>query len=161
MPKCPPTHLEVMSHSAEETKALGAAIGRRLRPNDVVLLFGDLGAGKTTLIQGIAKAHDVREPVTSPTFTLIHEYQGAQSTLVHIDPYRLEGSADVEGLGFLDYLGHGAILIVEWAERLGDLAPPEAMEIRIEHTATHDRRLRILWSNTRLAGLVEELKALK
>lgn len=158
MRESPPVNFEFVSHSAEETTTLGSAIGRHLRPNDVVLLYGDLGAGKTTLVQGIAQALGAREPVTSPTFTLIHEYHGIQSTVVHVDPYRLEGPEEVEGLGFLDYLDQGAIVIVEWAERLGDLAPPGALEIRIEPFIEDERQLRITWSDPRLGRLSEELK---
>lgn len=152
--------LTVTSFSPEQTAAMGAAIGGRLHPNDVVLLFGDLGAGKTTLVQGIAGALGAREPVTSPTFTLIHEYHGHESLLVHVDPYRLAGAEEVEGLGFLDYLGQGNIIAVEWAERLGDLAPADALAVKIEQTGEDERRITLVWDNPKMMELAVEIEAL-
>jgi tRNA threonylcarbamoyladenosine biosynthesis protein TsaE len=151
--------IALTSSSADETAALGAAVGRRLRPDDVLLLYGDLGAGKTTFVQGVAEALGAREPVTSPTFTLIHEYHGRDGLLVHVDPYRLAGPDEVEGLGFLDCLGQGAFVAVEWAERLGDLAPREALVVEIEQTGPDERSIRLTWDDPRLSLIAMDLAA--
>ena len=148
----------VTTQSAEETRHVGRVVGRQLRPGDVVLLFGDLGAGKTTLVQGLGAAIGAEESVTSPTFTLIHVYHGEGVMLVHFDPYRLAGPEDVEGTGFLDYLGLGAILAVEWAERLGELAPRDAVNVHIDQADDDDRTIRIEWNDPRLAAITSDLE---
>jgi tRNA threonylcarbamoyladenosine biosynthesis protein TsaE len=148
----------VDSCSAADTKRIGAALSAVLKAGDIVLLHGDLGAGKTTLVQGFAKEIGTLEPVTSPTFTLIHEHHAGDLLVVHVDPYRLRGADEVENLGFLDYLSSGAIVFVEWAERLGELAPAEAMEIRLEESGAEGRRITILWGDTRMADLAQALE---
>lgn len=111
---------------------LGVALGRLLAPGDVVLLEGQLGAGKTTLVQGIARGIGCTEPVTSPTFDLIHEYRSGRTPLIHIDPYRLQGPGELENIGFCDYLDLPCVLAVEWPERLGYLTPGDPWRITIE-----------------------------
>ena len=122
--------LSIVTHTSEQTRELGKKIGRLLQPGDVLLLNGELGAGKTTLIQGIALGLDIQIPVCSPTFTLVQEYRG-RLPLFHFDPYRLENPAEIAGVGFFDYLDFGGVTVVEWAERLQELAPNENMEICI------------------------------
>jgi tRNA threonylcarbamoyladenosine biosynthesis protein TsaE len=117
---------------AAQMVELGVALGRLLHPGDVVLLEGQLGAGKTTLVQGIAKGLGCTEPVTSPTFDLIHEYRSGRTPLIHIDPYRLQGPGELEHIGFCDYLDLPCVLAVEWPERLGYLTPPDPCRIAIE-----------------------------
>jgi tRNA threonylcarbamoyladenosine biosynthesis protein TsaE len=129
--------------SAEETRALGAALGRRLQPGDVILLHGQLGAGKTTFVQGLAAGLGVMDPVTSPTFTLVHEYRGGRIPLIHVDPYRLDSPADILDLGFDDWLEQEAALVFEWAERLGSLAPDDRVEVRLEFLPDDRRRVRL------------------
>jgi tRNA threonylcarbamoyladenosine biosynthesis protein TsaE len=153
--------LIVETASPTESMGVGAAVARVLNPDDMVLLFGDLGAGKTTFIQGIAVALGVREPVTSPTFTLIHEYHARELLLVHVDPYRLGGQEDVEALGFLDYLGRGAVVMVEWAERLGDLIGPDALRVYIEDKGSEQREIRLQWTDARLNEVATALEASK
>jgi tRNA threonylcarbamoyladenosine biosynthesis protein TsaE len=122
-----------------ETEALGAELAAALRAGDVVLVRGDLGAGKTTLVRGAARALGVSDPVTSPTFGIGHRYRGAQVTVAHLDLYRLAGLAD-ETPGLLeDYLEAHNIAFVEWPEE----GSPELQGARIQVTLTHrggDRR---------------------
>ena len=117
--------------SGDETHALGRRLGALLQAGDVVLLEGGLGAGKTTFAHGIGDALGVTSPVTSPTFTLIHEYATAGPPLFHVDPYRLASEDDLEGIGFEDYLEREGVLVVEWAERLGALTPDDAVVVTL------------------------------
>lgn len=119
------------SRSPEETIEVGRSLGRTLRPGDAVLITGDLGSGKTTLVKGIASGWGVEDPVTSPSFALIHVYGTRERTLVHVDPYRLSGPDDVGTIGLEDYLNTQAVVVVEWAERLGPLAPSHAIHVAI------------------------------
>jgi len=114
-----------------ETAAWGEALGRRLRPGDVIALVGDLGAGKTTLTQALARGMGIAEPVTSPTFTLIQEYPG-RVPMFHVDPYRLESPEEMADLGFDEYFARNGVMVVEWADRVAVLLPPERLTLRLE-----------------------------
>lgn len=117
-------------NSVEETWALAKTFAQTLKPGDVVCLEGDLGAGKTTFTQGLAAALGVRGRVTSPTFCLVQEHPGADGRLlVHMDLYRLASADDVLAIGWEDYLAAGAILVVEWPDRAGELIPPAARHL--------------------------------
>ncbi len=118
--------------SEEETLALGVEIGRGLPDGAVVLLIGDLGAGKTTLAKGIAQGLGAAAPeeVTSPTYTLIHEYSGERK-VYHIDLYRLEQASEAAALGIDELMDGDAVLLVEWGERFPELWPEDAIEIRL------------------------------
>lgn len=118
-------------NSVEETWALAAEVAGTLKPGEVVCLEGDLGAGKTTFTQGLAKALGVPGRVTSPTFCIIQEHRGSV-LLVHMDLYRLHGEDDVLAIGWEDYLSEGAIIVVEWPERAGSLIPDNARHIVFE-----------------------------
>lgn len=128
--------LWVTTYSPEETRILGAALGPLLLPGDVVSLGGELGAGKTTLVQGIAASLGVQH-VTSPTFTIVHEYEG-RYPIVHLDVYRLNSIQEVLDLGFDELLDPGAILLLEWGEAIGPLLPNKFLEINIRRSASHD-----------------------
>lgn len=121
----------LQSRSAPATQEYGAALGRVLRGGDVVTLVGDLGAGKTTFVQGVAAALGWSERVTSPTFTLVNEYPvNGGLRLLHVDGYRLEGAHDAETLGLEDLLGSSdTVALVEWPERLRPILPGDVMEI--------------------------------
>ena len=125
--------------SEEETIAVGRRIAQQLPSRAVVLLIGNLGAGKTTLAKGIAAGLGVAEPddVSSPTFPLIHEYGGGR--LFHIDLYRLETPAEVGTLGLDELFERDAIVVIEWGERFPELMPPDRIEIRLK-TLDGDRR---------------------
>jgi len=118
--------------------AHGEAIGRALRAPALVTLTGDLGAGKTTLTQAICRGLGVTSPVTSPTFSLIHEYGALAARVVHCDLYRLESVRAVASLGLDDMLADPTtIMIVEWPERAGALLPPASLQVTLEHVASH------------------------
>jgi tRNA threonylcarbamoyladenosine biosynthesis protein TsaE len=133
--------LEVLvTSSAEETQAVGRALGERLPIPGVVLLRGPLGAGKTTLTRGIAEGLGVSDPevVTSPSFTLINIYEG-RCPIYHVDLYRLEGERDLYSIGMDDFIGTRGVTIVEWSERL-ESPPLPAVVVEIALTGADDRR---------------------
>ncbi len=111
--------MRMTTHSAEETELLGAALARRLRPGDIVAYFGGLGAGKTAFTRGVARGLDVREAVTSPTYTLVNEYLTGRLPLFHFDLYRLRSAGELFDIGWEDYLERGGVLCVEWSEHGG------------------------------------------
>jgi tRNA threonylcarbamoyladenosine biosynthesis protein TsaE len=133
---------EIESHSSEETIARGREIGARLKPPVLVLLSGDLGAGKTTLTKGIAAgAGAAREDdVTSPTFTLVHKYQGSKR-VYHVDLYRVGDLHDLETLGLEDIFSENAIVIVEWPDRLKLRTDWPVLRIGLEHVSEDVRKI--------------------
>ena len=131
------------TNSAAQTEALGARLAGTLRPGDVVAFFGDLGAGKTAFVRGMAAGLGVREPVTSPTYTIVNEYLSGDMPLFHFDLYRLTGPDDLFDIGWEDYLDRGGILAVEWSERISD-ALENPVCISIERAGgENDRRITI------------------
>lgn len=129
--------LWVTTFSPDETRILGASLGPLLLPGDVISLGGELGAGKTTLVQGIAASLGVHRQVTSPTFTIVHEYEG-RYPIMHLDVYRLNSIQEVMDLGFDELLDPGAILLLEWGEAVGPLLPNRYLEINIRRSTNHD-----------------------
>ena len=129
----------VVTHSPEETWRLAAALLPRLPPGAVLALHGELGSGKTCFVQGLARALGVRQAVTSPTFTLIHEYPGARP-LYHVDLYRLRDAGDARDLGLEEYIQGDGLTVIEWAERAAELLPPDAWHLRFEAGAEPDER---------------------
>lgn len=128
-------------HSVEETWQAAAEVAALLRPGAVIALHGDLGAGKTTFVQGLGFALGVHRPVTSPTFTLSTEYATPRFKLVHMDLYRLGGPDDLLTIGFPEYLETGAVVAVEWPERAGDLIPSDALHVRFSLTEDPETRV--------------------
>ena len=124
--------------SPEETEAAGEELGRRLRPGDLVLLKGELGAGKTTFVRGIARGIGATAPVASPTFQLVRVYPG-RPQVAHVDLYRVERAAELRDIGLEELLDAGAV-VVEWGERLDH---PSAAVISIEHLGGDRRLLRV------------------
>jgi len=122
----------VTSASAAQTGAVGATIARLVEPGDVIVLTGDLGAGKTTLTRGLAEGLGVATPVTSPTFTLVHEHEG-RVRLVHVDAYRLTHLQEVHDLGFDDYLDGDAVVVIEWGDLLGPLLPLDRLDVDLHY----------------------------
>ena len=126
-------------NSVEETWALARRLAAALADGEVVVLEGDLGAGKTTFTQGLAAALGVPGRVNSPTFCIVQEHRGARM-LVHMDLYRLRGEDDVIALGWDDYLAAGAIIVVEWPERAGALIPAGAVHVAFRHLPGEENR---------------------
>ena len=143
----PSAAVELTSDSADETRAIGERLARWAGPGDVILLQGDLGTGKTTLTQGIARGLGIEEYVQSPTFILIAEYDGRAADgsplrLYHLDLYRLEGETDLDSIGFGDYLEPAdGISVIEWPERAGGDLPESYLLVRIAHAGEDRRRI--------------------
>jgi tRNA threonylcarbamoyladenosine biosynthesis protein TsaE len=137
---------EFTTHSAEETIALGRELAPLLTPPKLVLLRGDLGAGKTTLVKGIAQAFQAaaEEDVTSPTFTLVHEYRGPSATLYHIDLYRVDTPRQLETLGLDDLMNENSILLIEWGEKFPRFDRERDVEIALERVSENIRRIEIV-----------------
>jgi len=133
------------THSAEETTALGRKLAARMLPPKLVLLRGDLGAGKTTLVKGIAVGFGAatEDEVTSPTFTLVHEYRGPTATLFHIDLYRVDTQRELETLGLDDLMGENSVLLMEWGEKFARFVSERDIEIALERTSENERRIKV------------------
>lgn len=134
-----------VTHSADETIAFGKKLAALLAPPLIVLLRGDLGAGKTTLVKGIAEGFQAAraEDVTSPTFTLIHEYRGATANLYHIDLYRIDSERELETLALDDLLAPDCILLIEWGEKFPRLQRDHNVEIALERVGETERRIQV------------------
>lgn len=140
---------EFITHSREETVALGRRLPAILTPPKLVLLRGDLGAGKTTLVKGIAEGFRAasQEDVTSPTFTLIHEYRGPGVNLYHIDLYRVDTPRQLETLGLDDLTGDNSVLLIEWGEKFPRFVKGRDVEIALERMGENERRVKIVTGN--------------
>ncbi|HET7035842.1 MAG TPA: tRNA (adenosine(37)-N6)-threonylcarbamoyltransferase complex ATPase subunit type 1 TsaE [Thermomicrobiaceae bacterium] len=156
--------LDVISHSPDQTRQIGYRLGRLARPGDIYLLSGQVGGGKTTFVQGLARGLGVRGSVQSPTFALAMEHAGQAASgepaiLFHLDFYRLEGAEDLETFGYEEYLqAPEGIVAVEWPERLS-LALPEAyLLVSFDHLAEAKRRLRFQPYGSRPQELVSGLR---
>jgi tRNA threonylcarbamoyladenosine biosynthesis protein TsaE len=136
---------EFTTHSAEETTALGRKLAASMLPPKLVLLRGDLGAGKTTLVKGIAAGFGAaaEDEVTSPTFTLVHEYRGPTATLYHIDLYRADTQRELETLGLDDLMGENSILLIEWGEKFARFKKERDIEISLERVEENERLIRV------------------
>lgn len=122
---------EIYTYSEKDTEELGERIGRLAWPGMIILLKGDLGAGKTVLARGIARGLKIDEPITSPTYTLIHQYHG-RLPLYHFDIYRLGEPEEMYDLGYEEFFYGDGLTVVEWPERMEDLGPEEYLDITIE-----------------------------
>jgi len=132
--------LEIISHSPEETQALGRKLGELAKAGDILLLVGGLGTGKTCLVQGLAQGLGIKEYTLSPSFVIVRIYQG-RLPLYHLDFYRLD-EKEVLGLGLEEYLSAQGITAVEWAERSEELWPPEYLLVSLDFLSEDQRRLR-------------------
>ncbi|HXZ27388.1 MAG TPA: tRNA (adenosine(37)-N6)-threonylcarbamoyltransferase complex ATPase subunit type 1 TsaE [Terriglobales bacterium] len=134
---------EFSTHSAEETVALGRRLAADLQPPRLVLLRGELGAGKTTLIKGIAEGFDAarQDQVTSPTFTLVHEYRSPRVNVYHVDLYRVDTPRELETLGLDDLFADNAVLLIEWGEKFERFRRERDVEIALERTGENERKI--------------------
>ena len=139
--------LEFKTKTSEETIELGFKIGKKLKKGNIIAMQGTLAAGKTTITKGIAKALEITDTITSPTFCLISEYYG-KMPLYHMDVYRLEGSEDFENLGTEDMLYGDGVCIIEWSEKIMDSLPKETIIINIQPQDDGSRKIQISnWNN--------------
>ena len=126
--------MQITTHSADETQALGQKLASRLAPGDVIAYFGDLGAGKTAFTRGLAQGLGITDPVTSPTYTIVNEYLSGRIPLFDFDMYRLSSSDELFDIGWEDYLSRGGVCAVEWSENVED-ALQDAIRVTIEKDA--------------------------
>ena len=131
--------MQFITHSAEETEALGERLAQTLTGGEVVAYFGELGAGKTAFTRGLARGLGISMRVTSPTYTIVNEYSGGRLPLFHFDMYRLDSSEELFDIGWEDYLARGGVVAVEWSENVTDALDT----VRIEKTAADERRITI------------------
>ena len=128
------------TRSTDETLELAGTVGELLRPGDVVALVGDLGAGKTVFARGVARALGVTEPVVSPSFTIVREYDG-RTPLVHVDVYRIDTVQELHDLGFEELVRDDAVTLVEWGDMIDGLLPADRLDVRLAPGATDDERV--------------------
>jgi len=134
------------TNSPEETIALGRELASQLAPPKIIVLRGDLGAGKTTLVKGIAEGFHAasQEDVTSPTFTLIHEYRGPVATLYHIDLYRIDTPGELDTLALDDLMTDNSVLLIEWGEKFPRFQRERDVEIAIERVSEDQRKIELI-----------------
>jgi tRNA threonylcarbamoyladenosine biosynthesis protein TsaE len=137
----PASVLEIVSTSVEQTQELGARLGKIVQAGDVIALQGDLGAGKTNFVQGLARGLGITEDVNSPTFILANEYLSGRLALYHIDAYRVQDAAEAKGFGLDDYLYGDGVTVVEWAERVRAALPRDVLWIRFAYRDETTRAL--------------------
>jgi tRNA threonylcarbamoyladenosine biosynthesis protein TsaE len=148
----------MLSNSPEITRELGNRLGALLQPGDLICLQGDLGAGKTTLTQGIAAGWGSADAVSSPTFVMVNLYRAADDTpLYHMDAYRIESLPEAEQLGIEDMLAEGA-LIVEWPERIEAVLPKERLWLTLTHNGENEREIVISASGARYLNIIERIR---
>lgn len=138
------------------TKYIGEKIGKLLKPNDVLALTGDLGAGKTMMTQSIARGMGIEDYITSPTFTIVQEYEG-KLPLFHFDVYRIADEEEMYYLGFDEYLARGGVCIIEWANLIENILPKERLDIELLYTEKEGRNMRLTPHGSRYEDLVKEL----
>lgn len=150
--------IDVFSRSPDQTRRIGMRLGGALRAGDVICLQGNLGAGKTTLVQGIAHGWGSLDSVSSPTFIIVNVYRrGDKARLFHMDAYRLDSAPEAEELDLDSMLSQGPLLI-EWPERMHGLVPPERLWVHLEHTGEEEREMKFQASSSRYAELLEVVR---
>ena len=134
--------MEIITHSERETEAAGAALAAKLPDGAVVAMYGELGSGKTAFVRGMARGMGIGCRVSSPTFTIVNEYEG-ERTLIHFDMYRLSSADELWGIGWDDYLDRGAVCAVEWSENVQDAFTGNEVTVRFEKLGADERRITI------------------
>ena len=138
--------MTVYSNCESDTEKWGETLGKTLAPGAVAALFGDLGAGKTTFVRGLARGLGITSRVTSPTFTIVNEYAG-DVPLFHFDMYRISGSEELYEIGWDDYSGRGGVTVVEWSENIADALPEDSITVKIEKLGADSRKIEITGGN--------------
>lgn len=151
------TDYTIATSSLDETRRLGERLGRLLKDGDIICLHGELGAGKTSFTQGIAKGMDVAKAfITSPTFVLVNEYKGAVP-LYHIDLYRLNNIDEIEGIGLTEYLKGKGVTVIEWAEKADGLLPEENLSVHLENSGGDKRSFTFKATGKRYEEIIKGL----
>lgn len=152
--------LDVMSHSAAQTHRLGVRLGELLRSGDLICLSGELGTGKTTFIAGVGRGWGVTQPLTSPTFILVNEYPrpGDRLKLYHVDCYRVQDAREALDFGLTEILDAPGVVLIEWAERIQSVLPPQRLWITLRHVAETKRGLLFEASGARYERLLAEFR---
>lgn len=150
--------LQITTHSPEETRQFGQTLGRQIQTPAVIALWGDLGSGKTTLVQGLARGLGVPDSyyITSPTYTLINEYPG-RYTFFHVDLYRIDRSVDFEDIGLYEILYNSGVVAIEWADRLNENLPAEHLKIQLEISSDEVRKICITAYGLEAVNLLKSL----
>jgi tRNA threonylcarbamoyladenosine biosynthesis protein TsaE len=153
--------LYIISHSPDQTARLGARLGKLLQPGDVVCLNGEMGAGKTLFSQGVGRGWGAKHPVTSPTYTLVHQHTHTTTgaLLYHMDCYRLAGPTDADSVGLDDMLDSDAILLIEWAGKIADVLPDACLMIDFSIHEVTRRKLMLEGRGERYKSLIETFRA--
>ena len=149
--------VDFITYSIAQTQKAGEQLGQLLQAGDIVLLEGELGAGKTTLTKGIARGLGVAGYVNSPTFTLVNEYQG-RLPVYHLDCYRLESGAEAQNFGIEDYLYGDGVTLIEWPQRIAEILPAENLRIKLAYVSETRRSLRLEPVGARYVQLVNDFK---
>ncbi len=132
--------MEYTSNSPGQTEEIGAALAAGLKPGAVLAFTGDLGAGKTAFVRGLARGLGIAERVTSPTFTIVNEYEGGRLPLFHFDMYRLGSSEELFDIGWEDYLARGGVCAVEWSENIADALEESCIKVDIRRGSSENQR---------------------
>lgn len=140
-----------LTNCPEETKKLGEKIGEKLKGDEIIALFGELGAGKTTLIKGIVVGFGIKKVVKSPSFVMITEYEEGRKKIYHIDLYRLRGEKETEEIGLFDYLNYPGVKVIEWADKVENFLPKGT--IRINLRIISEKKREIIINNDKLDAL--------
>ena len=149
--------VHILLKSAEQTLRLGERLAKHFKKGDIVCLQGDLGAGKTTLIKGVAKGLKIApSKVNSPTFVLMNAYQG-RLPLYHFDLYRLETTGEIDAIGYEEFLYGDGVSVIEWAEHLGVLTPKEYLRVELKHQGENERSIKLATVGKRYSRIIDRL----
>ncbi|HEB12361.1 MAG TPA: tRNA (adenosine(37)-N6)-threonylcarbamoyltransferase complex ATPase subunit type 1 TsaE [Actinobacteria bacterium] len=139
--------MQLTTETEEETKTLAEGLAVALEAGDIISLTGDLGAGKTRFVQGLADGLGIKKPVTSPTFTIIKQYDDGRLPLYHFDVYRLNGPSDLRALGYEEYFFGDGITVIEWGDKINDLLPPDHLTIEFHRTTESVNRRTLVFTS--------------
>ena len=153
-------NLTIVTKSPEETKKLGEEVSKLARPGDLLAFYGELGAGKTCFIQGISQQLEVKDYVTSPSFTIINEYQG-KIPIYHFDLFRLNTAEEILELGYEEYFYGEGLTVIEWAEKIEQLLPKEHLKIYIKFKDHYKRTISFIPQGDRFKKILKELSKIE
>ncbi|MEA2087730.1 MAG: tRNA (adenosine(37)-N6)-threonylcarbamoyltransferase complex ATPase subunit type 1 TsaE [Candidatus Caldatribacteriota bacterium] len=153
-------NLTIITKSPEETKKIGKEVGKLAKPGDLLAFYGELGAGKTCFIQGISQGLEVKDYVTSPSFTIVNEYQG-KIPIYHFDLFRLTNAEDILELGYEEYFYGEGLTVIEWAEKIELFLPKEHLKVDIKFKDYYQRKISFIPQGDRFNHFLEELSRIE